>query len=401
MVNTRASLESRLPRKKVVPQVDYDGPSLALHHTKESTYDVDYVPYSLSSVTGLKASQENLNEKSNHRSGSKALSSSRNDNSGAENDKSAGEVGQQKDDGNVGSSIVGGGGVDGNSSSLKPPFAYAGAHKVRVEPSSQWESEAHAATRGVLPEQSLDFFSTVRKIEARDDELRGARVGSVQRSVEIETKRATDPIMRRPEPKYSVLQPSAFPIIAAHERQIVKKNYLDLVECQHLDPDTEQQIGYDRAPTERLPGLDLSQDHPTQSKAITRMATSEELFRGYPKFVNQKPVSYAGHIPMHPRNLAAMTRERNEEDLRRSYSNSIMTLATHGGGVYSSVASRSLQARMRQGKNAPPNNVLKPRNDETIRRMVEGDMLQTTLYNATEEEKAMNFRDDNRSKDYF
>jgi len=125
------------------------------------------------------------------------------------------------------------------------------------------------------------------------------------------------------------------------------------------------------------------------------------FFRGYPKFVNQKPVSYAGHIPMHPRNLAAMTREMNIEDVRRSYSNSIMTLATHGGGVSSSVASRSLQARMRQGKNAPPNNVLNPRNDKTIRLMMEGDMLQTTLYDVTEKEKAMNFRDDNRNKDYF
>lgn len=400
MVNTRAPLASRLPKNKLCHRENADVKSLALHHTKETTYDIDYVPFPEAAAPAFIFS--GMNADAQDPAGSKSSSySTANHPNAAERVACGGGGPGQQGSGDDQASTAGGGTTKENISSPQPPFSHIGAYKVKVEPSSQWESEAHAATRGVQPEQILDFYSTVRKMEAKDDEVRGARVGSVQRSLEITMKRATDPAMRYPTPKYCGFRPSEFPIVAAHERQILKKNYLDLVDCQHLDPDTEQQIAYDRRPEDRLPGLDLSQDHPTQSKAITRMATSEELFRGYPKFVNKKPVSYAGHIPMHPRNLEAMQAEKGEEDVRKLYSTSIMTLATHGGGVDSSLVSTSLRARQRQGKNAPACTVLKPKSDDTIRKMVEGRMLQNTLYNATEKEKAMNFRDDKRGCDYF
>eukprot|EP00796_Vickermania_ingenoplastis_P004155 gene4155-2997_t len=392
-------------------QVEATFPNIALHHSKETTYDIDYNPlplpqrdgtYAVSSGTagagnGLSGSGTStgngLTESGNGTASALTAGVSGNDlagsgvNSSGANGSGAGANGTGSDSG---SGLGVGGAANGQS--------YLGAYKTISAPSSIWESEAHAATRNVQPVQQLDFWSNVRKIEAKDDEARGGRVGNIQRSMEVAAKRATDPQMRQMAPRYVGAGVTEYPIVAAHEKLILKKNYLDLVECQHLDPDSEQQIGYNAEPQTRLPGLDLSQAHDVQSKAITHMATSEELFRGYPKFVDDKPVTYAGHIPCHPRNLAAM---QGGVDCRREYPKCIMGLATHGGGVDTTVSANNIKARMRRGKNAPQVQMLKPKKEDTIRMTTEGNLLQATFHDTTERERRINCRDDKKGHLYF
>lgn len=399
LVNTRASLASRVPKKKKEEPSAFS--QISLHHSKETTYDIDYTPKELE-----EKNIQMMVSSGAYRDG--RFGNGRNSGLGGRNSgTSAGGLGGSNGDGNGrgsrgsnasnGAGGNGGGGAGADNFPVEENFYYS-PYKTVSHPSSLWESEAHAATRHVQPVQQLDFYSNVRKIEAKDDEERGGLVGSIQRSMEVAAKRATDPQMRMADPHYVMAHPCEFPVVAAHERQILKKNYLDLVECEHLDPDTEQQIGYNAQPETRLPGLDLSQEHSVQSKAITRMGTSEELFRGFPKYTNDKPVTYAGHIPYHPRNLAAM---HGDPDCRREYAKSIMTLATHGGGVDSSVTAKSIRARMRRGKNAPALQMLKPKTDNTIRETTEGNMLQQPFHNTTERERQMNFKNDKMGHLYF
>lgn len=368
-VNTRASLASRLPKNK--EPAPYS--RISLHRSEETTYDIDYTPPGIVKQTGTDAST--IGEQENYQIGA----------------KSDGGSAMSNGDGADQNSLAQGAGTSQNQQII-------GAYKTSIFPSSLWESEAHAATRSILPEQQLDFFSNVRKIEAKDDEMRGGLVGRVQRSVDIAQKRATDPSMQMKPPQYAKFNTTEFPLVAAHERQILKKNYLDLVECVHLDPDTEQQIGYNAQPETRLPGLDLSQSHEVQSKAITRMATSEDLFRKTPKFFDDKLVLYGGHVPYHPRNIDAM---HGNPDFVREWSKSYMTLATHGGGVDSSVVSSNAKASLRSGKHAPPAQMLKPKSDVSIRLTTEGNLLQQTLHDTTDREKKMNFRNDKMGHLYF
>lgn len=267
-----------------------------------------------------------------------------------------------------------------------------------VTPSTGWESEAHASTRGVQPDHCLDFYSTARRIEQRDDDRRGGLVGRVQRAVDIQTKRSCDPVMQPPVPVFTESVRTHLPLIAAQERQLVKKNYLDLVDCTHPDPPTEEQIGFDRPPEERLPGADLSQDFAVQSCVISHMATSRELFRGSAKYVDDKPVGYAGHIPTAECNLTARC---GEPDARRVYAKSFMTLAVHGGGVDTAVTATNIRARHRAGKNARPATILKPRSPQVISQTTEGRMLLQPFNETVERERQMNIRDDAQAKHYF
>lgn len=380
LVNTRASLASRVPKQKKEEPNAFS--QISLHHSKETTYDIDYTPKEVDATNIQMMVSSGAYRDGRFGNGSR--------NSGTDAGNGRGSLGSNSKNGADGTGV-------GADYKAEDSYYYS-PYKTVSHPSLLWESEAHAATRNVQPVQQLDFYSNVRKIEAKDDEERGGLVGSIQRSMEVAAKRATDPQMKMPEPHYVRAHPCEFPVVAAHERQILKKNYLDLVECEHLDPDTEQQIGYNAQPETRLPGLDLSQEHSVQSKAITRMGTSEELFRGYPKYTNDKLVTYAGHIPYHPRNLAAM---HGDPDCRREYAKSTMTLATHGGGVDSSVTAKSIRARMRRGKNAPALQMLKPKTDNTIRETTEGNMLQQPFRDTTDRERQINVRNDKMGHLYF
>ncbi|EPY40385.1 hypothetical protein AGDE_03543 [Angomonas deanei] len=222
-------------------------------------------------------------------------------------------------------------------------------------------------------------------------------VGRVQRAVEIREKRAEDENLRPPEPQYATHERTQVSLLSAQDKHLVKRNYLDLVECTHRNPDTEEQIAYTDYPETRLPGADLSQDHLTQSKAITHMGTTRDMFKGTAKALEDRPVGYSGHVPQHERNMGGI----HENDPARVYSKSYMTLATHGGGVDASVTENNLRAKHRSGRNAPPATSLKPKSDETIAQTTEGRLLQTTHQNVTKGEANINVRDDKQSQNYF
>lgn len=269
------------------------------------------------------------------------------------------------------------------------------------DPSSQWESESHAASRAVQPVQRLNFYASVRKEEQVDDDNRGGLVGATQRAIDIRTKRATAPEMCPPPPCYRAAEPVEMPLIAAQEKRLIRRNYLDLVECEHTNPDTEQQMGFDQAPEGRLPGSELSWELPVQSKAITHMGTSEDLFRGSAKCLDHRPVGYAGHVPTAERNLEVMRSGGEGEDVRRVFAKSHMTLAVHGGGVDATVTSSNLRARHRGGKNAPAPKMLNPKSEDDVLKTVEGAMLHQAIHQIVDAERSMNIRDDKRAMNYF
>lgn len=366
---SRVPLASRLPRKKVV---NTPFPN-ALHNAQETIYDISY--------TGAQGD----NCSASKRFGRSQLT-----------DSARGST----TDGGTGGAVESGG-DDGRCAVQTTGIKSEGRDKrfpnrvISAFPTAHWESEAHAATRVVQPEQQLDFYSNVRKIEQVDDNLRGGPVTGTQRSVEIRTKRGFDSSMQPQNHVYCSAEPVEMPLVAAQEKRLVRRNYLDLVECTHLDPDTEEQIGFDKYPVNRLPGLDLSQEYPVQSKVITKMGTSHELFRGYSKYVDDKTIGYAGHIPMSDRALEAI---HGGVDARREFAKSYMTLAVHGGGVD---ASSAIRRRHPGGRYARAPQMLKPKNDETICKTTEGYMLQRTYQQTLERERAMNIRDDKRGKSYF
>lgn len=355
-VNTRASLASRLPKKKAeaVPT------NASLHQKAETTYDTAFA--------GASAGQD-----------SQGLTEDCSRSSPADG---------------VASSAVGSG-----ADTQQQDEAQRRGYKVLHYSSSEWESASHAASRNVQPVQQLDFYSTARKVEQADDDARGGLVGSVQRTLDIRTKRAEDAALRPAAPFYLNTRPRVAPSIAAEERHGAKHNYLDLVDCTQLKPQTEEQISYTDAPLTRLPGETLSQDLKVQSKIISEMGTSREFFRGTPKFLSDTPVGYAGHVPMTDRNVAFI---HHGDDAQRLFAKSYMTLAEHGGGVAPPpCGSAVLSLPRRGGSNRPAPKTLPPKSTEAINQTAEGRMQQMALYGTLERERQMNVRNDAQNQNYF
>lgn len=354
-VNTRAPLSTRLPKKdtSAVPT------SGSLHRTVETTYDASYFGHPVRAALA------------DGRSTAPSLHIGR---------QTLLEAAADED--------------DPESLVRKPCQTY----RVTAHPPSQWETTSRAASRNVQPVQQNDFFASARIIERHDDDRRGGLVGRSQRTMDIRTKRAEDASLHPAEPVYAKIEPLGRPAAIAIEKYGAKGNLLDLVECTHLKPPTEQQIGYDSAPVTRLPGMDLSQDFTTQHKALSNMGTSRDLFRATPKYVEDKTVGYGGHIPAADRNIAAI---HHGDDPRRLFSKSNMTLAEHGGGADTAITGRSTATWRRRGRHAPPPKVLDPRSEEEISKTYEGRALLCPLRETLERERKLNIRDDAQSKNYF
>jgi hypothetical protein len=365
-VNTRASLASRMPKKKT----EAVHVSASLHQKAETTYDTTY--------TAAPAGR--------------AAATLRDTQHGTEGSERGSPMGAETDAALTASVVA-------TTGDRQQEADQRRGYRVLCYPSAEWESASHAASRNVQPEQQLDFYATARKIEQVDDNNRSGLVGSMQRSMDIRTKRAEDATLRPATPSYPNMQPRTLPPIVAEERYGVKRNYLDLVECTQLKPRTEEQIGFSDAPLARLPGETLSQDLKVQSKIITTMGISHELFRGTAKYLNDTPVGYAGHIPMSDRNVAAI---HHGNDAQRLFAKSHMTLAEHGGGVElpPSVGSR-VWARRRKGNNTQAVKALPPKSTEAIKQTAEGRMQQMSLYGTLDRERQMNVRNDARSQNYF
>lgn len=399
-VNTRMPLSERLARKSTTEEKA--AVILSMHNPLESTYDIDYSFAAVKGSGGI--TQRTLCAATNRFAGKGSQGAAGYGDDTSTKAESVGPFGGDShcsshsvDKGEATTGSDKGGKATGEGEEGSATNGYL-TYKVVSYPSAQWQSESHAASRSVQPEQRLDFYASVRKEEQLDDENRGGLVGASQRAIDIATKRATAPHMCPPEPHYRPREPVEMPLVAAHEKGLIRRNYLDLVECEHTNPSTEQQMGFDMAPESRLPGMDLSWELPVQSKVITRMGTSEDLFRGYPKYLNNRPVGYAGHVPMADCNLQAI---QDGGDARRLFAKSHMTLAVHGGGVDATITSKSLRARHRGGKNAPAPKMLVPKTEESIQKTVEGRMLHQTIHHTVEKERTMNMRDDKRANLYF
>ncbi|KPI86874.1 hypothetical protein ABL78_4064 [Leptomonas seymouri] len=362
-VNTRASLASRLPKKRV----EAVHASASLHQKAETTYDVSYTASPTQEFSSVASGTQNR-ESSCNRS--------------LQTDADA---------------TVALGSCAGRQQQEEEEEQRRG-YKVISYPSSEWESVSHAASRHLQPERQLDFYATARKIEQLDDDNRGGLVGSVQRSLEIRTKRAEDATLRPAAPSYSYVPRRSIPSIVAEERLGAKHNYLELVECTQLKPKTEEQIGFSDAPLQRLPGETLSQELKVQSKVITEMGTSHELFRGTAKYLKDTPVGYTGHVPMTDRSLATI---HHGEDLQRRFAKAHITLAEHGGHVELPSSGTCIKARRCNGNKRPAPKALPPKSTESINRTVEGRMQQMSLYGTLERERQMNVRDDAQSQNYF
>ncbi|KPA76860.1 hypothetical protein ABB37_07656 [Leptomonas pyrrhocoris] len=360
-VNTRETLAARLPKKKAVAT----HANASLHQKAETTYDTTYTAAPAERASVAAHASQNLAGSCDRSSQADAEATWTPDDDTVRR--------QQKEDQRRG-------------------------YKVVSCPSSEWESTSHAASRNVQPEQQLDFYATTRKVEQVDDDNRGGLVGRVQRSLEIRTKRAEDATLRPAAPSFPNTHRRIVPPIVAVEFHGAKHNYLDLVECTQLKPHTEEQIGFSAAPLTRLPGETLSQDLKVQSKVITEMGTSHELFRGTSKCLSDTPVGYTGYVPMSERNAAAI---HHGDDAQRLFAKSHMTLAEHGGNVDLPPSASNMAARRRKGRNAPSPKALAPKSTESINRTAEGRVLQTSLYGTLERERQMNIRDDAQSQNYF
>ncbi|TPP53861.1 hypothetical protein CGC21_38560 [Leishmania donovani] len=343
-VNTRASLASRLPKM----HEEAPATSASLHRKIETTYDAAYAARPASRLT---------NAHSAHAATECAVAA----------DGAALASGEQ-------------------------------TYILHHHPTSAWESASHAAARNLQAERPLDFYASARKIEREDDDRRGGLVGRMQRSLDIRTKRAEDARLRPPSPTYHPIEPRSMPAAMAQEKFGVKSNYLDIVECTQLRPETEEQIAYDTAPLTRLPGETLSQELKVQSKVITQMGTSNELFRGTPKHLADTSVSYMGHVPVAQHNVSCI---HHGDDTRRLFAKSTMTMSEHGGGIDIAVIGSNLVTRHRGGKNARAPRALEPKTTDAINQTVEGRMLQQTLYGTLERERRMNIRDDMQGHRYF
>lgn len=351
-VNTRASLASRLPKARAnAPQK-----GASLHQKAETTYDATYTASAV--------------ERPAANAGNSGLSPCA-DMTASLKDDTENQQGQPEE-----------------QRAYKPLY-YA---------SSKWESTSHAASRNVQPERQLDFYSTARKLEQADDDRRGGLVGSTQRSLDIRTKRAEDAALCPAAPSYLNTQRREMPSIVAEERHGAKRTYLDLVECTHLKPQTEEQIGFCDAPLTRLPGDTLSQDLKVQSKIISEMGTSRAFFRGTPKYLHDTPVGYEGHVPMSERNVAAI---HHGDDAQRRLAKSHMTLATHGGGVGLQPSGTSVSAGRRKGNNTHALKALPPKSTAAINQTAQGRMEQLALYGTLERERQINIRNDAQAQRYF
>ncbi|KAK7197280.1 hypothetical protein NESM_000674500 [Novymonas esmeraldas] len=363
-VNTRASLSTRLPRIREGPPVA----SASLHRKIETTYDAAFVVHPRTAFATAAAVH-----------------------TGAGSSRTAPSITSTA--AVAAAAAMGGTAADGTLQALEGQ-SYALLH----HPTSAWESTTHAAARNVQAERPTDFYASARKIERDDDDRRGGLVGRVQRTLDIRTKRAEDANLRPPTPTYRRVERRVMQPALAQERFGVASNYLDLVECTQLKPDTEEQIGYDDAPLTRLPEGRLSQDLSVQSKIITKMGTSNELFRGTPKYLEGTAVSYAGHVPMAERNASCI---HHGNDARRLFAKSTMTMAEHGGGVDVAVVGTNLVARHRGGKNAKAPPALQPKSADTLNKTVEGRLLRQTFFGTLERERQMNLRDDAQGQHYF
>ncbi|EKF27876.1 hypothetical protein MOQ_008389 [Trypanosoma cruzi marinkellei] len=257
---------------------------------------------------------------------------------------------------------------------------------------SEWETEQQASSRNVLPFMSHGFYSTARKIEREDDDRRSGLVGNTQRTVDIMRKRANNPLLCPAANNYHNFRPVRPPCVTDESGR--PANYcLDIVDCTHRVPTTEEQLGFDMDPIARLPNAEnLSQALDVQRRVITHMGTSHPLFLGTAKVMETALPKYTGHAPTHPRNIAAI--HGNDTDPLRLWSKSFMTLAEHGGGVDARTNCKNPLVRKRGGIRAPQSKELPPKSEKGIRSTVEGSMLQATLKDTLPAEHAINQRED-------
>lgn len=264
---------------------------------------------------------------------------------------------------------------------------------------SEWITEQQASSQSVRPVAQRDFYSTARRVERIDDDMRSGLVGNTQRTVDIMRKRATSPTL--------CPNPDVFPVFPAQRRLLdtdadgrCARSCLDIVDCQRLAPPSENHLGFEYAPLERLaPKLPVSPAVAVQQRLITDMSSSMPLFAGTAKVQKYAIPRYAGHVPSFPRNVDAL--HGNDTCPLRKWSKSYVTLATVGCGTDAGRRNKNPLVRNRSGTKAPETKPMKPKTSEVIKMTVEGSMLQTTLTQLTDAEQTLNTRVDKKPRKLF
>ncbi|CCW66123.1 unnamed protein product [Phytomonas sp. Hart1] len=356
-INTRLPLSLRLPRTSNSQAEQHTGFS-SIHQTNESIYDVDY------SLIPLNLKPEKNTEVN-----------SPTDSGFVREGKSSDEIILESEEDVVPSQLP---------------------YKVVSSPSSRWESEAHSAARSIEPGRQTDFYSIVRKIERKHDDARVYGPNVTQRAEQIRMTRSQDPSLGPSAPEY--VQLASTQVRSEIPQKRLLKNYLDIVECSHLNPRTEYQVGFDVLPKSRLPSLDFSQPFQSSNEIRTKMKGSLNLFNDTPNCIQRGIVGHTRHISNTGQNFCTM---HNDKDPRAAFAKAYMTLAVAGGGVDSSVNRQGAALFRRRGRHSRGSVALKPRSDENICRTVEGSMLQQTIHRSLDSERMMNTREDYRRKSEF
>ncbi|KAG8348881.1 hypothetical protein ERJ75_001452100 [Trypanosoma vivax] len=252
----------------------------------------------------------------------------------------------------------------------------------------EWITEKQASNMVRHPSPMRDFYSTARKVERADDDRRGGLVGNTQRTVDIMRKRANEPILC-PKPDIFPVFPTLHHEVDTDEKGRPARSCLDIVDCQQLTSVSEHGFGYASGPIDRLASQgDLPRQLAVQQRVITNMGTLNPLFAGTAKAQKYAIPNYTGHVPAHPRNVAAML--GNDDCPLRKWSKSYLTLAVHGSGANDIKYHRNPLVRNRSGVRAPQPKIPKPKTEEQIRMTMEGTMLLVPHTMVTPAEKLMN-----------
>lgn len=180
--------------------------------------------------------------------------------------------------------------------------------------STQHVAMSHQLANGLQE----NFFSTVRQLERKDDDVRKTGKGS-QRTTDIMIKRETHEGMQPPKTEF-IRCPRRSPADVLPTASNAAAN----VTCQHIGGQSTNHTDY-LNPLSIFPPV-LSQANETQRRVLSETGTEADLFNGTAKGRADVLPGFMGHCPSHPKNKASIKGEVSE--ILRPYSKCSVNLAT-------------------------------------------------------------------------
>lgn len=197
-------------------------------------------------------------------------------------------------------------GKDIHSTSDAVPSAFDAASTQHVAMSNQLANGLHE-----------NFFSTVRQLERKDDDVRKTGKGS-QRTTDIMNKREGHEDMQPPTTEFiRCTRRSPADLLPA-------PNTAGNVTCQHIGGQSTNHTDY-LNPLTIFPPV-LCQANETQRRVLSETGTEADLFSGTAKGRADVLPGFMGHCPSNPKNKASIKGEVDE--ILRPYSKCSVNLAT-------------------------------------------------------------------------